>query len=53
MSAFTLPDSLALGDLATYLGRAGRVEDGSVRLIAGGGVLAVYVAIFYPAGLLD
>ena len=53
MSAFTLPDTLALGDLATYLGRAGRVEDGSVRLIAGGGVLAVYVAIFYPAGLLD
>lgn len=53
MSAFTLPDSLALGDLATYLGRAGRVEDGSVRLIAGGGVLAVYVAIFYPSGLLD
>jgi hypothetical protein len=53
MSAFTVPDSLTLGDLATYLGRAGRVEDGSVRLIAGGGVLAVYVAIFYPAGLLD
>jgi len=53
MSTFTLPDPLALGDLATYLGRAGRVEDGSVRLIAGGGVLAVYVAVFYPVGLLD
>jgi hypothetical protein len=51
--AFTLQDSLALGDLTTYLGRAGRVEDGSVRLIAGGGVLAVYVAVLYPSGLLD
>jgi len=50
---FTLPDSLALDDLSTYLSRAGRVEDGSVRLIAASGVLAVYVAIFYPSGLLD
>lgn len=50
---FTLPDSLSLSDLATYLGRAGRIEDGSVRLIAGSGVLAVYVAVFYPSGLLD
>ena len=31
----TLADSLSLGDLHTYLQRAGRVEDGSVRLIAG------------------
>ncbi|CAN5332484.1 hypothetical protein BH11ACT2_BH11ACT2_22510 [soil metagenome] len=53
VDAFTLPDSHALGDLATYVGRAGRVEDGSVRLIAVGGVLAVYVAVIYPAGLLD
>jgi hypothetical protein len=51
--AFTLSDSLALSDLATYLGRAARVEDGSARLIAGGGVLAVYTAVIYPAGLLD
>ncbi len=50
---FSLVDSHALGDLQVFLGRAGRVEDGSVRLIAGGGVLAVYVAIFYPVGLLD
>ena len=53
MSTFTLLDSLALGDLRTYLSRAGRVEDGSVRLIAGGGVLAAYSAVLYPAGLLD
>jgi hypothetical protein len=50
---FTFVDSLALRDLQVYLGRAARVEEGSVRLIAGGGVLAVYVAIFYPFGLLD
>jgi hypothetical protein len=50
---FSLSDSLSLGDLQVYLGRAGRVEDGSVRLIAGSGVLAVYVAVFYPVGLLD
>jgi hypothetical protein len=48
-----LADALSLGDLITYLGRAGRVEDGSVRLIAGSGVLAVYTAILYPAGILD
>ena len=53
MSSFTLLDPLALEDLRTYLGRAGRVEDGSVRLIAGGGILAVYSAVLYPAGLLD
>jgi hypothetical protein len=52
-TAFTLQDSHSLDDLTTYLSRAGRVDDGSVRLIAGGGVLAVYVAIFYPSGLLD
>ncbi len=46
-------DPLAIGDLVTYLGRAGRIEDGSVRLVAGSGVLAVYTAILYPAGILD
>jgi hypothetical protein len=50
---FTLVDALALRDLQVYLARAARVEEGSVRLIAGGGVLAVYVAVFYPVGLLD
>jgi hypothetical protein len=49
----TLSDSLSLGDLHTYLQRAGRVEDGSVRLIAGSGILAVYTAILYPRGILD
>lgn len=52
-TSFTLPDAASLGDLRTYLGRAARVEDGSVRLIADSGVLAVYTAIMYPVGLLD
>ncbi|MDM4764346.1 hypothetical protein QT381_15190, partial [Galbitalea sp. SE-J8] len=52
-STFTLSDGAAAADLATLLGRAQRVDDGSVRLIAGGGVLAVYVAVFFPLGLLD
>lgn len=52
-TSFSLVDSLSLGDLQVFLGRAARVEDGSVRLIAGSGVLAVYVAVFYPVGLLD
>ena len=50
---FTLVDSLALGDLHVFLGRAQRVDDGSVRLIAEAGVLAVYVSVLHPAGLLD
>jgi len=39
--SFSLQDSLAAADLQTYLSRAARVEEGSVRLIAGSGVLAV------------
>lgn len=50
---FSLQDSLAVVDLQTYLSRAARVEEGSVRLIAGSGVLAVYTAILYPRGLMD
>ncbi|HEU4807280.1 MAG TPA: hypothetical protein VFT01_03395 [Homoserinimonas sp.] len=50
---FSLVDSLALDDLHTFLSRAGRIEEGSVRLIAGSGVLAAYVAVLYPVGLRD
>jgi hypothetical protein len=53
MSTFTLADAPSLDDLHVYLSRATRVEDGSVRLIAGSGVLAVYCAVFTPAGILD
>lgn len=49
----TFVDAPSLADLQTYLARAARVEDGSVRLMAGAGVLAVYTAILYPRGLLD
>jgi hypothetical protein len=50
---FSLVDSHAVSDLQVFLSRAGRVEDGSVRMIAGSGVLAVYTAILYPHGLMD
>ncbi len=49
----TLVDAFALRDLQVYLLRASRIEEGSVRLISAGGVLAVYVAVVYPMGLLD
>jgi hypothetical protein len=49
----TLPDVTALTDLRTYLSRADRIDRASVRLIAGGGVLAVYTAVLHPGGLLD
>ena len=51
--SFTLADSASLDDLQVFLARAARIEEGSVRLIAGSGVLAVYAAVFYPIGLLD
>jgi hypothetical protein len=50
---FSLADTRSLDDLHVYLSRAARVEEGSVRLIAGSGVLAVYCSVFTPAGLLD
>ena len=53
MSAFTLTDPPSLDDLQVFLSRAARVEEGSVRLIAGSGVLAAYCSVFAPAGLLD
>ena len=51
--SFTFSDAPTLDDLQVFLARAARIEEGSVRLIAGGGVLAAYTAVFYPAGLLD
>jgi len=48
-----LPDSDALSDLQTYLGRADAVDRASTRLVGSGGVLAVYTAVLHPAGLLD
>jgi hypothetical protein len=51
--SFVLADSQTLDDLQVFLARAARIEEGSVRLISGSGVLAVYTAVFYPVGLLD
>ncbi|RFA22105.1 hypothetical protein [Subtercola boreus] len=50
---FSLVDALSLGDLKVFLGRAARVGTGSVRLIGGQGVLAVYASVLAPKGLLD
>lgn len=47
----TEPD--AAGDLDTFLGRAEAIQDGSVRVITAGGVLAVYAPVLFPTSLLD
>lgn len=49
----TFQDAHAAADLRVYLARARLVDDTAVRLIAGGGVLAVYSAVLHPRGLLD
>lgn len=51
--SFTFADAQTLEDLQVFLARAARIEEGSVRLIAGSGVLAAYAAVLYPVGLLD
>lgn len=55
MSAvFALTTRAAAHDLSVLLGRAQRLDEaGAVRLIADSGVLAVYVAVVTPKGLLD
>ncbi len=53
VQSFSLIDAASLGDLKVYLGRAARVDNGSVRLIGGLGVLAAYTAVLTPKGLLD
>ena len=51
--ALLLTEPGAAGDLGTYLGRAAGLQDGSVRLVASGGVLAVYAPVLSPTSLLD
>jgi hypothetical protein len=53
VQSLSLIDAASLGDFKVYLGRAARVENGSVRLIGGLGVLAAYTATLTPKGLLD
>lgn len=40
-------------DLATYFGRAGRIEDGAVRVQQVGHAVAFWVPVLRPAGILD
>jgi len=49
----TFAEAGAVADLRIFLGRASAIEEGSVRLIASGSVLAVYAAVLYPVGLSD
>jgi hypothetical protein len=52
--SFTFAAPPAAHDLSVLLGRALRLDDaGAVRLTAADGVLAVYVAVLTPKGLLD
>ncbi|PPF46184.1 hypothetical protein C5B85_06015 [Pseudoclavibacter sp. AY1F1] len=46
-------DLRAARDLESFLGRAGRVEDGAVRIVATGGVAAFWVPVLRPQGILD
>jgi len=52
-SRLMLTEPNAATDLDTFLGRASLIEDGSARVIATGGVLAVYVPVLFPTSLLD
>jgi len=51
--ALLLTETDAAADLDTFLGRAAALQDGSVRLLASGTVLAVYVPVLFPSSLLD
>lgn len=52
-ASLSFDDPRDLDDLATYLGRAARVEDGAVRLQAAGDALAVWVPVLRPQTILD
>ncbi|PPG30545.1 hypothetical protein [Pseudoclavibacter sp. RFBB5] len=48
-----IPDLRAARDLESFLGRAGRIEDGAVRIVATGSVAAFWVPVLRPQGILD
>ncbi|GAA3586830.1 hypothetical protein GCM10022198_07980 [Klugiella xanthotipulae] len=52
-NSFTLDDTFAFSDFRVFLERAVRFADATVRLVANHGVLAAYVGVLAPAGLLD
>lgn len=53
VDTFSLVDAASLGDLKVFLGRSARIGCESVRLIGDSAVLAAYVAVLSPRGLLD
>ena len=46
-------DPLLRDDLATYLGRAGRIEDGALRINEVPGAVALWVPVLRPGSILD
>ncbi|MBF4460370.1 MULTISPECIES: hypothetical protein [unclassified Pseudoclavibacter] len=48
-----ISDLHAARDLESFLGRAGRIEDGAVRIVQAGTVAAFWVPVLRPQGLLD
>lgn len=48
-----ISDPRAARDLESFLGRAGRVEDGAVRIVATGAATAFWVPVLRPQGILD
>ena len=48
-----ISDLRAARDLESFLGRAGRVEDGAVRIVATSTATAFWVPVLRPQGLLD
>ena len=49
----TLSDAESVSDFDTFIGRAEQIENQSVRLVADGSVLAVWVQVLSPRGLSD
>jgi hypothetical protein len=49
----TLTDAESVRDFDTFVGRAEQIENKSVRLVAEGNVLAVWVQVLSPRGLSD
>ena len=52
-TSLTIATVASARDVVSFLGRAQRVWDGTVRLVAADGYLQVYVGILIPRGLLD
>ena len=51
--SITLPDAASVNDFDTFIGRAEEIENKSLRLVAEGDVLAVWVQVLSPRGLSD